>query len=317
MHSFLQRWFGTPGRLSRRLRDVEDCLEKIQCSLGRVESRLGRMCGDATMADREFRVFSQWGEDGLLDFLIRGTPGIPRSFIEFGVEDYRESNTRFLLQEESWRGLVIDGGAEWIASIRAAPFHARHPLTAVHAFVTRENINTLFRDNGFTGPIGLLSVDVDGMDYWLWDAVECVRPALVVSEFNGLFGAEARVTVPYRADFSRFRAHPSGLYAGASLAALHELGERKGYALVGINRAGNNAFFVQRDRLAGRPALTPVQAYSPPTFREARDPSGRTVFLSLRDSSRLIETLPVHDLATGRERPLSECLTDPERLETC
>ena len=108
------------------------------------------------------------------------------------------------------------------------------------AFVTRENVNTLIGG----GALGVLSIDVDGMDYWLWKAVEDAAPRVVVVEYNASMGPEESITVPYRADFSAADAHPSGYYHGASLAALEKLGREKGYGLVAVDAAGVNAFFV-------------------------------------------------------------------------
>ena len=108
------------------------------------------------------------------------------------------------------------------------------------AFVTGENVNALIGG----GALGVLSIDVDGMDYWLWKAVEDAAPRVVVVEYNASMGPEESITVPYRAGFSAAEAHPSGYYHGASLAALEKLGREKGYALVAVDAAGVNAFFV-------------------------------------------------------------------------
>ena len=132
----------------------------------------------------------------------------PPSFIEFGVETYRESNTRFLLVKDNWRGLVIDGSETNVASIRALSEYWRHDLTAVASFITRDNINDLFADAGFTGEVGLLSIDIDGNDYWVWEAIDVVSPVIVVVEYNSVFGPEAQVTVPYAADFTPARRPP-------------------------------------------------------------------------------------------------------------
>jgi hypothetical protein len=306
----------TPGRLFRRLVAFESRLESMQRALGSIQARLDEQSKPSNnLWDHEFRVFSQWGEDGILDYLVRRIPGLDPSFIEFGIEDYQESNTRYLLQERSWKGLVIDGDPLSVTALKCTAIHARHTLIAACHFVTRENINDLFRQHGFTGNLGILSIDVDGMDYWLWEAVNVVQPAIVVIEFNAMFGAEAKIVVPYKPDFQRFKAHGSGIYAGASLAALEHLANKKGFALVGTNRAGNNAFFVENSRLGPLPRLTAVQAFTPPKFREARDHAGRMAFLSNRDSLKLVDSLPVFDLAAGRERPIRECVQDLERLE--
>lgn len=259
----------------------------------------------SSLHDVEFRVFSQYGDDGIIQYLLERVDA-PESFIEFGVETYRESNTRFLLVKDNWRGLVIDGSESNVASIKKLPEHWRHDLTALASFITRDNINSLFSSAGFTGEVGLLSIDIDGNDYWVWEAIDVVSPVVVVAEYNSVFGAEAKVTVPYAHDFTRRAAHHSNLFFGASLAALCDLAERKGYAFVGSNSNGNNAYFVRLDQLGDLPRLTAAEGYVESRFRESRDESGSLTHLS--GSARLdaIAHLSVHDLTTGTVRPLRD-----------
>lgn len=254
----------------------------------------------------EFSVFSQWGEDGILDWIIERIPSIPHTFVEFGVGDYRESNTRLLLLLRNWRGLVIDGSGAHIADIRSQELYWRHELTALQAFIDRDNINTLIATSGMCGEIGLLSVDIDGNDYWVWQAIDVVQPAIVVAEFNAVFGDRYKLTVPYRADFNRGSAHHSQLYFGASLPALVELGRAKGYRFVGTGLFGCNAFFIRHD-LADKvlPALEDIWAF-PTLAREARDEQGQLLFTSGPARLATISILPVVDLARGREVPLGE-----------
>jgi hypothetical protein len=217
--------------------------------------------------------------------------------VEFGVEDYSEANTRFLLTQRGWSGLVLDGSEENIKRLRRDPIFWRHHLKAAAAFITRENINDLLRKHGLSGPIGVLSVDIDGNDYWVWEAITAVEPAIVVVEYNALFGPERRVTIPYQPQFVRSQAHWSHLYAGASLAALVALGRRKGYSFVGTNRAGNNAFFVRRDlRPAHLPELTAREGYTAAQFRESRNEEGQLTFLPAEEAAGLIAGLPLEEV---------------------
>lgn len=250
-----------------------------------------------SLADAEFQVYSQWGEDGILQHLLRHVEIPRRIFVEFGVESYREANTRWLLVEHGWGGLVIDGSEENVAEIKRDPIYWKHPLKALCSFVTRENIDDLIRGEGVSGEIGLLSVDIDGVDYWVWEAITVVDPAIVVVEYNSLFGPDRAVTVPYRGDFVRQEAHPSCSYYGASIRALESLGRRKGYALVGSNSAGNNAFFVRRDLL--RPPLREIpaaEAYVKRGFREARGDDGKLAFPTFQEEAALVAGLPLVDL---------------------
>jgi hypothetical protein len=103
----------------------------------------------------------------------------------------------------------MDGSEHYVSCIRNEQIYWRHDLTAFACFVSRENINSIFEGAGFGGRIGVLSVDVDGNDYWIWEAITSVDPALVIVEYNGIFGSCEAVTIPYQADFARQNAHYS------------------------------------------------------------------------------------------------------------
>jgi hypothetical protein len=277
--------------------NFEQRLDRIQETLGRIESRHVRALSTPSFRDAEFRVYSQWGEDGIIQLLLKYVPIERHTFVEFGVENYRESNTRFLLMHDNWSGLVIDGSERNIDFIRNDAIFWRHNLKADCAFVSRENINELLRRNGLEGDLGLLSIDIDGNDYWVWETIDVVKPRIVIAEYNSRFGADRSVTVPYRADFTRKEAHPSMIYYGASLAALVHLGNRKGYDFVGSNSAGNNAFFVRRDvRPESLPVLTAQAGYVRSQFRETRDSAGRLMFSTFEEEQALLNTLPLTEV---------------------
>jgi hypothetical protein len=122
-----------------------------------------------------------------------------------------------------------------MSKVRSSNLYWQHDLTAVHAFIQKENINDIFFENNFAGNIGILSIDIDGNDYWIWDVIDSVVPQIVICEYNSILGAEESVVIPYQADFMRNRAHYSNLYYGASLAALQNLATQKGYSLIGSN----------------------------------------------------------------------------------
>ncbi len=281
-------------RLGSQLRDLRREVAHLREALGRIEQRQLAAEPSTALRDHEFRVYSQWGEDGILQHLLRHVPVARPVFVEFGVETYVEANTRFLLTNHGWSGLVIDGSEANVAFIRRDPIYWRHNLKAVCSFITRDNINELIAGAGLSGDIGLLSVDIDGNDYWVWEAITGITPALVVTEYNALFGAERAVTVPYDPSFQRTAKHHSNLYYGASLAALVGLGRRKGYAFVGTNTAGNNAFFVRRDLLPPTlPELTVAEGFTPRTFREGRDAEGKLTFLDAAEESAIATSQPL------------------------
>lgn len=294
--------------LIRRLVTELRAREEIQSLL------LGKMCVQSlaslpevrSLWDVEFRVFSQFGEDGIIQYLVRQVLIPRRTFIEFGVGDYREANTRFLLMNGGWTGLVMDPSQSNIEQIRRSDLCWKYGLEARCAFVSAENVNELILEAGFEGEIGLLSIDVDGNDYWIWKAIKVVRPRIVVCEYNSLFGADHAITVPYRPDFDRYRAHYSGLFFGASLPALCSLARDEGYQFVGTNSAGVNAFFVQRELASGLPDLRPGDGYVLSPIRESRDPNGELSFVGGPERLRLIEDLQVWEQSSGRYVPLKE-----------
>lgn len=292
----IRRWKRLYGR---NLLTLPDRLAESKMLTAKV--LINQIAAQGTLADirdAEFKVFSQFGEDGILQYLIRQAR-IPRelnTFVEFGVETYAEANTRFLLVNDNWRGLIMDGDEDNIAKVKESPLYWRHALTAVAAFIDAENINRLIADAGFAGQIGILSVDIDGNDYWVWERMNVVNPIIVVAEYNSVFGPDHAVTVPYDPTFVRGKAHFTNLYWGCSLKALQYLADRKGYALVGSNNAGNNAFFVRRDCLYDLREISVESAYVESRFRESRDASGSLTFLSGRARFDAISSLPVHDV---------------------
>lgn len=250
------------------------------------------------LADAEFKVFSQGGDDGIIQYLINKIHIPDKTFIEFGVENYIESNTRFLLKKDNWSGLIIDGSSRATDFIKADDIYYQHELKVVTSFITAENINELIFSQDITGEIGLLSVDIDGVDYWVWKAITVVQPVIVVVEYNSVLGVEKAVTVPYKPDFVRSREHHSNLYFGASIKALCALAEEKGYAFVGSNSMGNNAYFIKKDRLGNLKALTPEEGYVRSKFRESRDKKGDLTYLTGSARYEHIKGLPVYNVST-------------------
>jgi len=281
-------------------------LDDVRVNQGRILAHLNRDARHADLAGYEFKVFSQWGEDGIIQHLVHYVEVGARTFVEFGVEDFSESNCRFLMMKDNWRGFVIDGSEKNIRRLRSGNYFWKHDLNAECAFITRENIAGLIAKSGFE-EIGILSVDIDGMDWHVLEALEHLRPAILIVEYNGVFGSKAAVSVPYDETFFRTRAHSSNIYYGASLTAFDWLARRRGYSLVGGNSAGSNAFFVRDDLLNDR--VRPVgvaEAFRPTAFREARDPSGALLFPKEAERRALIAHLPLIDVTTGRALTVAE-----------
>jgi hypothetical protein len=302
----IARWLVPDGlrRLRWRLRALDRLaaldqlgrLDQVMEALGRIEAR--QLDGvQGTLAEHEFRVFSHAGEDGIIQFLTRVVAVPSRTFVEFGVEDYREANTRFLLAVDGWSGLVLDGDPANVERIRADPLFWNSDLTAIPAFVTRENVNTLLSSAGLPEDIGLLSIDVDGNDYWIFDAITAVRPAIAVVEYNHRFGPTRATTIPYDPAFVRRQSDASWLVCGASLAAIVKVAERKGMAFVGCNTFGNNAFFVRTELLpAWLPTYTAEEGFVRGRFKEAMTVGGALVVPGPDEEARLIEGAVLMDV---------------------
>jgi hypothetical protein len=283
-------------------------IERLLLAVGHLESRAVRSEHIRRLADAEFRVFSQFGEDGIIQYLISRVPIEHDIFVEFGVEDYRESNTRFLLCNDSWRGLILDSGTAHIDFVRSNPLGWRHSIDARSLFITRDNINQAIAEAGITGDIGLLSIDIDGNDYWVLEAIDVVQPRILVVEYNSTFGPTAAVTVPYDPVFDRTRAHPSNLYWGASLTALCLVASRKGLAFVGGTSAGNNAFFVRRDVLGELTPMTPEEGWVDARIRESRDSEGKLTYVDGRAARiDVIADMPLVDVASGNHTTVAAC----------
>jgi len=256
----------------------------------------------------EFRVFSQFGEDGILQHLIQeaNIQTQEKIFVEFGVQDYQESNTRFLLQGCNWGGLIIDGSKEWMASVRNSTLCWRYNLQALAAWIDRDNINDLISSAGISGEIGILSVDIDGNDYWVWEAINCINPIIVVCEWNSAFGPDHSVSIPYDPLFNRLTAHYSHQYWGASIKALQKLGLKKNYELIGSNQAGNNLFLVRNDRLGRLLGSSAADAWTEAKFSDTRNEQGQLTFLRGKHRSRLIGKLPLVNTSNGQNTSLEQ-----------
>ena len=280
--------------------DLDRRFDEIKMQQGLVLCELQSRKAPGPLSDFEFKVFSQWGEDGIIQHLVRNISIANRTFIEFGIQDFFESNGRFLLMKDHWQGFVIDGSPSHIARLQSSYFYWQHPLQSEAAFIDRDNVIALLQRSGFDKDLGILSIDVDGVDYHLLERLSEWTPRIVIVEYNALFGSELAVTIPYDPTFRRTQAHYSNLYFGASLPAFQQLLDRRGYGLVGINSVGSNAFFVRRDVLTRAvPEVEVATCFRQSTFREARDEDGRLLHISALQGRKLLADLPVIDLRTN------------------
>jgi hypothetical protein len=186
--------------------------------------------------------------------LFRHIGATSKRFVELGSGS-SGGNAAMFAAEFGWTGLMVEGDQG-----KAEMAARRFPLVqAICGWITPESVNDLLVQQGYTGEVDLLSVDVDGNDYWVWKALTACTGRVVVLEYNSMFGPERAVTIPYDPGFSR-RDHRF-CYFGASLAALTKLSASKGYRLVAVEPTGVNAFFLRNDIAPDIPAVAPAAAY--------------------------------------------------------
>ncbi|OLF18170.1 hypothetical protein BU204_08245 [Actinophytocola xanthii] len=212
------------------------------------------------MTGYEFQLLSQNGEDGVLAEILRrvGAPG--RWFVEFGVESGREGTCVALADVAGWHGLFMESDGSHNHLLHQK-YQWNAGVTTLHATVTPERVNELFAAGGVPEEPDVVSIDIDGGDYWVWRALRGYRPRVVVVEYNSALPPHERLVQPPEAATWLGTA-----FFGASLGALVALGEEKGYRLVHCELAGANAFFVRSDLAVHFPRPDEVQRRGPNYF---------------------------------------------------
>jgi hypothetical protein len=201
-----------------------------------------RRAGDPkNLMNFEKCVYSENGEDGILGEIFARVGMTNRRFAEFGAGTGKQNNSRRLLEQEGWSGLWIEALARRADKARLR--FSKWPVKVVCSKVTCENIVSLFRENEVPIGLDLLSIDIDGNDYWVWRALMEFQPRVLVIEYNSFFLPGEEWVLPYDPEF----VWDATNYQGASLASLAKLGTEQGYELVGCESRGVNAFFVRRD----------------------------------------------------------------------
>lgn len=203
-----------------------------------------------------FKVYSQNDEDGIIEEIFDRIGTTNKKFVEFGVQNGLESNCHYLLHK-GWSGLWLEGSENYVREIvvRFLPVIKTQQLRVLHAFITRDNINDAIAAGGIGGEIDLLSVDIDGNDYYVWKAINVVQPRVVVIEYNAKFPPN----YSWKMAYNEKHVWDGSDWQGASLKALELLGRDLGYQLVGTNLSGSNAFFVKKE-LAGNLFIKPATA---------------------------------------------------------
>ncbi|HWD29516.1 MAG TPA: hypothetical protein VG387_20255 [Rhizomicrobium sp.] len=231
----------------------------------------------ATFDRWAYRVVSQNGEDGIIAVLLDKIGGGKGKFVEFGF-GYRQNNMMFNAMRLGMSGLFIDGSPRHCKNLGVAlKLLGRTDITIRQEWIDKTNIDRIIVESVGAGDIDVLSTDIDGIDYWVLEAITSVKPKLLIVEFNASFGPARAVTVPYEREFDRTTKHPSMLYWGASLAAFTKLADARGLALIGCDPEGVNAFYVRRDLLQnGLVERSVAEAYRDSSHLTSRFGTDRT-----------------------------------------
>jgi hypothetical protein len=249
--------------------------------------------------DAEVKVFSQWGEDGILDFLCEKLGISKPRMLEVGAGNFRECNSRFLAENRNASVYLVDGRLDLITTAERDPLIWKNHLFAVNTWVTPENIQTICQDAANKmGGLDIFSLDIDGNDFWVLDSCPLEGVEIIVVEYNPLFGANLPVTVPRDDKFERRTKHYSCLYYGASLPAFISLLKDKDFAFIGTNRVGNNAFFIRSENLK-KVSFKPsddLSVYVDWRIRETRNVDGKLSFQSGLERVNEIRDLPLINL---------------------
>lgn len=285
---FLKKYFNT--------RDIEIKNNQLLINLAKLQFEITENIKSKNFNDYEYKVFSQFGEDGLINLILKNINFKHKTFVEFGVENYEEANTKLLLEGFNWSGTIYDCNENYISDIKKKNYYWKFNLRVFNKYITSENINSVLKEHCDIDKISLLSIDIDGNDYWIWEAINCIEPELVIIEYNSIFGLEKSVTIPYDRNFDRKKYHWSRSYFGSSLKALYKLAVKKNYILVGTNLNGNNAFFVKKNCLKEDSILhpkTPEECFNFATFKEARDTQGNIIQVDKKKIQKEILKLPL------------------------
>tara|TARA_B110000967_G_scaffold187682_1_gene209811 strand:+ start:117 stop:1022 length:906 start_codon:yes stop_codon:yes gene_type:complete len=286
-------------KVFQHLQNKKD-LETILINQGKILSTLNSQKNATKLSDYEWKIFSQWGEDGIIDFLVSEVSIVNKTFIEFGVENFSESNCRYLLMKSDWNGFVIDSSQKNIKKLKNSYYFWKYDLQTFVAFIDINNINELLIKSGFERDLGILSIDIDGNDYHILNKIDCFDPRIIICEFNPLFGNDRKITVPYDPKFYRTRKHYSNLYWGASINALRSLLTKQDYTLVGTGMQGGNAYFIKNSLMTDH---LRILAKNPFCFnfnwRESRDINGNLNFLRAELRYKEIKGMNVLNVETG------------------
>ena len=235
------------------------------------------------LTETEVKIFSQNGEDGIINYLVNKLKLDSKNFVEIGVGNYRESNTRFLYNKYHPKGLIIDYIDDMRKKVKPFVNLWKGDLRICNKQINSENILDILNNN-CDYEIDLFSIDIDSIDYWIIKKLKNNISKIFVAEYNPVFGAELEVTVPNISGFERSKYHYSYLCYGMSLKALINLMDQKGYYFIGTNLQKINAFFIlkefKKEDFFKNIKIKSLDNYTSSNIRDSRDKNNNLNYLS-------------------------------------
>jgi hypothetical protein len=254
------------------------------------------------LEELDYKIFSQNGEDGILDYLLFSIKIEKPRFIEIGVGDYYESNTRFIFERTSCEGLIIDILNNLKKKVEKNTKIWRGNLNILQKKIDTENFLPTLKEHNFLDNVDLFSLDIDSIDYWILEKLPNKFSKIIVAEYNPYFGSELNITVPNDENFNRTDYHYSNLCFGASLKSIVELLSKKGFIFLGTNLFRNNAFFINEDFKNDLSIKIPdsnnLIKFTKAYFRESRDLNNKLTLTSPEKILNRIEDCKVVDLSS-------------------
>jgi len=253
----------------------------------------------------ECKIFSQNGEDGILDYITSMLKIERPNFIEIGVGTYVEANTRFIYDRFSPKGIIIDAEKDLKNKVFSNINPWKGDLRVIEEKISTENINNIIYKNcNFS--IDIFSLDIDSIDYWVIDKLKSNISKIFVAEYNAVFGSTLEVTAPNLENFNRKKYHYSHLCFGMSLKALINIMTKKNFYFIGTNSVRNNAFFVSNDypidQYFKNLKIEDINYYVDSNIRESRDIKGNLNYLSGEKKIKEIYDCEVIDLSSNIEK---------------
>ncbi len=255
------------------------------------------------LKDLEFKVFSQNGEDGIIDYLIYILNIRKLKFVEVGVGDYSECNTRFLINNYPFKGLLCDINSKLKNNLQYTHDPHRGSIQVFNDYITSSNILEILKSNDFNKELNLFSIDIDSIDYYVIEKLPNSISDIFIAEYNQNFGPNLEVTVPHIDQFDRFKYHYSGQCYGLSLKALINLMKKKGYIFLGCNVECCNAFFVLESKKnlikLDFPDENNLSDYFNDYVCDMRDKNGNILNVSINERLDYMKDCDVIDLSNN------------------